>query len=288
MGCLRLTSRAGCAGRYGTDLQGQTSDERSAHFQPMNLDGLDAASNRLWKIIESEHAFWEGDQQRVVGAGWVGATFIRTRDRVMGVFYNDTAITHTPADEAQQEVLAVYCSLLGSLIELKHAEEALRESESTMRALLDAIPDAIFRFDPQGVFKDYIPARDFATLLPLGEFIGRPYTQVLPPEMAQQLTDNFQVVLETGEPRLYEYALPLDGQTHYYESRLAKMAQGDVLGIVRDVTARRTGWQAAAARGVLRSILDNFPYWIWLKDAAGCSWLTMARQHSGCANSERS
>jgi len=74
----------------------------------------------------------------VIGAGWVGATTIRTRDRVMGVLYNDTAITHAPVDEAQQEVLAVYCSLLGSLIELKHAEEAVHESEVLYRRAIEA------------------------------------------------------------------------------------------------------------------------------------------------------
>jgi PAS domain S-box-containing protein len=269
-GLFTLDEQGWLCGTYGTDLQGQTSDERSAHFRPVNLEGLNATSDQAWKIIESEHAFWEGDQHRMIGAGWVGATFIRTRDRVMGVFYNDTAITHTPVDEAQQEVLAVYCSLLGSLIELKRAEEALRESESTMRALLDAIPDAIFRLDAQGVFKDFIPAKNFVALLSPESFIGKSYAQVLPPEMLRPLNENFQSVLEKGELRLYEYALRRDEQAHYYESRLVKMAQGDVLGIVRDVTDRKQAELSLQQReAYLRSILDNFPYWVWLKDTSG-------------------
>jgi PAS domain S-box-containing protein len=269
-GLFTLDEQGWLRGTYGTDLQRQTTDERGAHFQPTNVTGLNDESDLLWTITESEHSFWEGDQLRVSGAGWVGATFIRTRDRVVGVLYNDTAITHTPADEAQQEVLAVYCSLLGSLIELKRAEEALRESESTTRALLDAIPDAIFRFDAQGVFKDFIPAKNFAALLPPQAFIGRHYTQVLPPEMVQQLADNFQMVMTTGEPRLYEYAVSVGGRSHFLEARLVKMAQGDVLGIVRDVTDRKQAEQALQQReAYLRSILDNFPYWIWLKDTTG-------------------
>ena len=403
-GLFMLDEQGWLRGTYGTGMQRQTTDERSAHFPPVTPEQFDAVSTQLWTMSEAEQTYWDAAQQKVVGTGWVGTTFIRTRDRVMGVLYNDTAITHTPADEAQQEVLAVYCSLLGSLIELKHAEEALRESEalyrqaieaagavpyyldyatesyrfvgdgvqqltgltpaemhpsrwdtllqavyplgqaadfswreavretraghisvwradyyvltqdgrycwvndasvqvldelgrphgaigilqditdrkrvelalreneSTMRALLDAIPDAIFRFDAQGVFKDFIPAKNFAPLLPSETFIGRPYGQVLPPEMAQQLTENFQIVLEQGEPRLYEYALPADGQTRYYESRLVKMTQGDVLGIVRDVTDRKQAELALQQReSYLRSIFDNFPYWVWLKDATG-------------------
>ena len=54
-------------------------------------------------------------------SGWIAATPIRSRRQNIGMLYNDTAITHAPLDKTQQEVVAVYCSLLGSLIELKRA-----------------------------------------------------------------------------------------------------------------------------------------------------------------------
>ncbi len=403
-GLFTLDEQGWLRGTYGTDLQRRTSDEREAHFAPINLAGLDAASDQLWTLIDSEHAFWEGDMHQVFGAGWVGTTFIRTRDRVMGVLYNDTAITHAPVNEAQQEVLAVYCSLLGSLIELKHAERerqeserlyrraigaagavpyyldyttesyrfmgegiqamtgllpgemqpavwdtlileayplgqahdlplpeavretraghinewrcdyrirrpdgqerwitdasiqvadergqprgaigilqditdrkqvelALRESEATTRALLEAIPDAFFRFDAQGVFKEYIPSKDFAALLPPSEFIGKSYAAVLPPVMVEQLDLNFRRCWSRARLRSYEYPLQLDEQMRYFEARLVKMTQGDVLGMVRDVTDRKQAELALQQReAYLRSILDNFPYLVWLKDVAG-------------------
>ncbi len=403
-GLFILDEQGWLRGTYGTDLQRRTSDERNAHFAPINLTGLDAASDQLWVLSESEHAFWEGDVHRVFGAGWVGATFIRTRDRVMGVLYNDTAITHTPVNEAQQEVLTVYCSLLGSLIELKYAERerqesellyrraiaaagavpyyldyatesyrfmgegiqamtgllagemqpaawdtlilesyplgqahdlsqpeavretragritewrcdyrihrqdgqerwitdasiqvldeqgqprgaigilqditerkqvelALRESEATTRALLEAIPDAFFRLDANGVFKEYLPSKDFAPLVPPSEFIGQSYAAVLPPVMVEQLDLNLPQVLKRGELRSYEYPLQLGEQLRYFEARLVKMLPGDVLGMVRDVTDRKQAELALQQReAYLRSIFDNFPYWVWLKDTAG-------------------
>ncbi len=389
---------------YGTDMQRQTVDERGIRFTPANPEDLIIPPHQLWRILEGRQSYWKDGQMQVVGQGWRCSTFIRAHDRTMGVLFNDTAISHAPIDEAQQEVLAVYGSLLGSIIELKRAEEALRdsealyrqaieaagavpyyldyltesyrfvgvgiqqltgltpaemqpaswdtlmqqayplgeaanltwreavrdtraghinvwradyyvltrdgrhcwvndasvqvldeqgrprgaigilqditdrkqvelalrESEATMRALLDAIPDAIFRFDARGIFKDFIPAKNFAPLAPPSVFIGKPFAQVLPPEMAQQLADNFQLALEKGEPRLFEYTLSVDGQTNYYEARLVKMAQGDVLGIVRDVTDRKVAERALQQReSYLRAILDNFPYWFWLKDTAG-------------------
>src|SRR5512139_2872399 len=59
-------------------------------------------------------------------------------DSVMPMRLTPTSMTQAPVDEAQQEVLAVYCSLLGSLIELKHAEEAVRESEALYRRAIEA------------------------------------------------------------------------------------------------------------------------------------------------------
>jgi PAS domain S-box-containing protein len=403
-GLFMLDTQGWLCGTYGTDLHRQTTDERGAHFQPVSLEGFDARSNQLWAVAEAEQTYWDAAGQQVVGRGWVATTFIRTRDRVMGVLYNDTAITRAPVDEAQQEVLAVYCSLLGRLIELKHAEEALRssealyrraieaagavpyyldypaesyrfmgegiqpmtgltpaqmqplawndlileanplgqtlgltwseavretragqvnewrcdyrirrqdgierwitdasiqvldehgqprgaigilqditerkqvelalrESEATTRALLDAIPDAFFRFDAQGVLKEYISSRDVAGLLLPGEFVGKPYAEVLPPPMVQQLDLNFGQVLEQGELHTYEYPLDIGEETRYFEARLVRMPPNDVLGMVRDVTDRKRAELALQQReAYLRSMLDNFPYLVWLKDVAG-------------------
>ena len=55
----------------------------------------------------------------------------------------------------------------------------------------------------------------------------------------------------------------------YFEARLVKMTQGDVLGMVRDVTDRKQAGLALQQRDYFPSILDNFPYWVWLKDTDG-------------------
>ncbi len=258
-------------GTFGTDDQGRTTDEHAARYLITQHPEVLSIVDRLWISYEGAFNYWQDDREHLLaGQGWNAATPIRSHHRTIGVLYNDTGISHAPLDETQQDIVAVYCSLLGSLIELKRAEEALRDSESTTRALLAAIPDIIFRFDDQGVFKDYIPAKEFAPWQPPEEYIGRPFTQVLPPEVVQPLAEQFQTVLLTGEPRLVEYALATDERARYFESRLVKMAQGDVLGIVRDVTTRKEAELALQQReAYLRSILDNFPYWIWLKDTAG-------------------
>ncbi|CAG0928900.1 Phytochrome-like protein cph1 [Thermoflexales bacterium] len=257
-------------GTYGTDDRGQTTDERAVRLASVDHPELNPDPKQFWTLIQGDRTYWDQTHPRVVGQGWIASTLIRSHERTLGLLYNDAAISQTAVNEAQQEVVTVYCSLLGNIIERKHAEQALRESEATMRALLDAIPDAIFRFDAHGAFQDFVPGKSFVSRLPSIEFLSKPFAQALPPEMAQQLADNLQWVLEKGEPRLYETTLQLDEQRRYYESRLVKMSQGDVLGMVRDVTDRKAAELALQQReAYLRAILDNFPYWFWLKDTAG-------------------
>ncbi len=61
----------------------------------------------------------------VVDQGWVAITPIHSAYRFIGVIVNDAAITRAPLDETRQEILAVFCSFLGSLYEHKRVEDEM-------------------------------------------------------------------------------------------------------------------------------------------------------------------
>ena len=123
--------------------------------------------------------------------------------------------------------------------EKRQVEEALREGEARSRALLEAVPDAIFRIDKQGTYTDFIPAKGFQTIVSPDEFLGRNQEEVLPPELAQESKHYLEQALQTGETQSYEYPLSFDGETRHYEARLVPIGEDEVLGIVRDVTERK-------------------------------------------------
>ena len=60
--------------------------------------------------------------------------------------------------------------------------------------------------------------------------------------------------------RIHEYPLLSGDEMRYFEARLVKMTQGDVLGMVRDVTDRkRAEAGVAATRGVSALDPGQFP-----------------------------
>jgi len=62
------------------------------------------------------------------------------------------------------------CGISTNITERKRAEEALQSSVATNRALLNAIPDSMFRISKQGTFVNFKAAKDNRLPLPPGEF----------------------------------------------------------------------------------------------------------------------
>jgi signal transduction histidine kinase/DNA-binding response OmpR family regulator len=141
-----IQEAGGIRGTYGTDLERRTTDERKqridwnaeweALFQPVY------GRKQRWRVPHQTLYAWQGEQAVPVGEGWVASTPIQADGRTIGVLCNDTAISGAPLDETKQEVLAVFCSHLGSILERKRAEEALREGEQILRMLKEAAEGA--------------------------------------------------------------------------------------------------------------------------------------------------
>ncbi len=110
-------------GTFGTGIDGQTVDEHANVFTSDTQYQLMAPGAPLWRKREQHYRYWDGAAEQQADVGWVAATSIRTGDQPIGVFFNDNAISHAPLDEAQQEVIAIYCSLLGSMLELKRVTQ---------------------------------------------------------------------------------------------------------------------------------------------------------------------
>lgn len=127
--------------------------------------------------------------------------------------------------------------------EHQQTERALRDSEATMRVLLDAIPDLMFRIRRDGIFLD-VQALPEDLLLPPDKFIGHKIGEVLPPEIAELALDRIERTFQTNENQSFEYRLTINDQNRYFEGRTAICAPNETLVIVRDITEYKQAEEA--------------------------------------------
>jgi|GEM_PF-2689797 len=121
----------------------------------------------------------------------------------------------------------------------KQAEMALRQSEAKNRALLNAIPDLMFRISEAGIYLDFKATNPEDLAVLPDQLIGSRVCDVLPPEVAKQAMHHIKQALVTGEMQIFEYQLAHNSGITDYESRLVVSDKAEVLAIVRDITERK-------------------------------------------------
>lgn len=154
--------------------------------------------------------------------------------------------TKSPWRDAQGNIIGVI-GIARDITEHKSAEEALQKSEARNRAMLNAIPDLIFRFDRKGTYLDYVAAKDAKLVAPANEIIGKSVYELLPPSVAQQAMYYAEQALTQRSMQIFEYQLPMEGEIHDYEARIVPSGEDEILAIVREISDRKKAEAALQA-----------------------------------------
>ncbi len=121
--------------------------------------------------------------------------------------------------------------LVGSL---QHRAKYLRESEIKNHALLNAIPDLMWRFDSQGTLIDTKISSERRSLT--AELLQKNVKEIFPPEVAIRFQKSINQALKTGEIQIFEYEWFVDRRRRYFEARIVVCGDNEVLAIIRDNT----------------------------------------------------
>jgi signal transduction histidine kinase len=131
------------------------------------------------------------------------------------------------------------CGISTDITALKQAEDALRSSVATNQALLNAIPDLMFRISKDGTFVNFKAAKTNNLLVSGSEFLGKHLYELLPTEIVQLAMHFVDKALQTGEVQIIESQLLVNKNLLDYEFRIAISAEDEVIAIVRDITKRK-------------------------------------------------
>ena len=123
------------------------------------------------------------------------------------------------------------------ITESTRAEQEVLKTTQELRAIFDAFPDSFLRLDSSHVILDYKGAQhgDLDLNAP-----GRRVEDVLQGDTGQLLAQVVDQVMRDHTPSAVEFPLTINGQTRYYEARLASIHWNEVIALIRNTTDRKT------------------------------------------------
>ncbi|MEH2142866.1 sensor histidine kinase [Nostoc sp.] len=147
-------------------------------------------------------------------------------------------IQGTSQPELQSNGDFLWNGLVMDITDRKLAEEKLLESEARYKAILDAIPDLMFRISRDGEYLD-LKSEGVNLTLTREEIVGKHLQELLPSDVATISLEAIAKTLDSGTLQTCEYQLPTPLGVRDYEARLVVSGQDEVLAIVRDITERK-------------------------------------------------
>ena len=164
-----------------------------------------------------------------------------TRRRVVTrLDYGDqpvAAIVHDASLLQEPELLEGVANAARIALERDKLLVEVRARAQRYRALLQAMPDLMFRISRDGRYISYNAPNEHD--LVNGEVVGRLLWDRLPTDLADRVLASGRAALG-GDPGVIEYHLDFeDGSRRHYEGRFAASGDDEFLMIVREITERK-------------------------------------------------
>ena len=119
-------------------------------------------------------------------------------------------------------------------------EKELRKTEARNMALLEAMPDLLFRLSADGTFLDYRATTERTLFVPPEQFLNQRVVDVMPAAIAEKTEEAMARVFETGEIAIINYDLILeDKSARTFEARFILSGESEIVCTARDITAQR-------------------------------------------------
>ncbi len=164
------------------------------------------------------------------------------------------------------------------ITEREHVEEALWVNEARLRQIIDLVPHRIFVKSRDGRFLLANRAMAEAYGTTPADLVEKSYQELasVKPEYSQYIKDDRKVI-DSGQPMFIpeETSTSPDGQAHIFQvTKIPYVVSGTdepaVLGIALDITDRKRAEEALAEEHLLlRTVIDNLPDYIFVKDIEG-------------------
>jgi signal transduction histidine kinase len=156
--------------------------------------------------------------------------YIERKGRPLAAIVHDSALLEEP------ELLEQVAAAVGLEVERDKNLFALQASERRNRALIDAMPDNMFRISADGTFLDIQENPELPVLAEVGSSI---YNYPAPQDLIERVLAAGTRALETGELQTIEWQIGEASNLRHQEGRFMPSGEKEFFLVVRDVTARK-------------------------------------------------
>ncbi len=217
--------------------QGRIIDVNSAVVEMTDYDPAELLKSNLLSLIEADaRGLFQENLRRENGALFESVILRKDGETV------PVEICSRPLPYMGR---TIQVAAIRDLRQRMNAEKALRLSEAKNRALLDAIPDLMFRIDAGGVILDYNPGKHGLILKDLPSLINRNVYEIFPKDLARQILSKIRRTLRRNKMQGLEFRHSTHGEIREYEGRFFVSGENETLVIVRDVTDSKSSTKRA-------------------------------------------
>lgn len=131
--------------------------------------------------------------------------------------------------------------------QLQESFEALHQNETTIRAIVETIPDLMIHAQGDGTYLKIISGEHLLENFGIQDFRpGTNVTDTLSAELAQKHMHYIQQALQTGQLQVYEHQILVGSESKDEEVRILVLDDDELLIMVRDISARKQAENALA------------------------------------------
>jgi len=178
---------------------------------------------------------------------------------------------NTPLVTAEGELVGVV-SMAIDITEQKRIQVELQRSQAQLQAILDNTPVAIYVKDLEGRYILLNRAVEDIFQIKQADWIGKTDLEVLPPTIAESISDNdVQVIVQCQSIHLEETVISQGEERYFVAVKFPLLNENNqpyaICGISTDITNfKRTEQELKNQKAFLQSIWDNINYGIFVLD----------------------
>ncbi len=158
-------------------------------------------------------------------------------------------------EKGKDEIDRLGANINGMLASLQQSQRELLGSEAQNSALVNAIPDIMFRMTRNGTLLDAKVVKGTTKrVFPTRQRKASLQYDMLSIEVVQRGLPHVQQALDSGETQIFEFPIDLNGRRVDYEARVAVSGREEALVMVRDITERKEAEDARKKQVLLKEI----------------------------------